>query len=36
VIVRSPDDHVHPDILAGLELILQFPNVALYEVRQGS
>ena len=36
VIVRSPDDRVHPDILAGLRLILKFPDVALYEVPQGS
>ena len=36
VIVRSPDDRVHPDILAKLRLILKFPDVALYEVPQGS
>lgn len=32
VIVRSPDDHVHPVVLEKLKLILQFPDVALYEV----
>jgi hypothetical protein len=36
VIVRSPDDRVHPDILAKLKLVLQFPDVALYEVPTGS
>ena len=36
VIVRSPDDRVHPDILSKLKLILKFPDVALYEVPQGS
>ena len=36
VIVRSPDDRVHPDILAGLRLILKLPDVALYEVPAGS
>jgi ABC-type proline/glycine betaine transport system permease subunit len=35
VIVRSPDDRVHPDILAGLKLVLKFPDVALYEVPAG-
>jgi hypothetical protein len=35
VIVRSPDDRVHPDILAKLKLILKFPDVALYEVPAG-
>jgi hypothetical protein len=35
VIVRSPDDRVHPDILAGLKLILKLPDVALYEVPPG-
>jgi hypothetical protein len=35
VIVRSPDDRVHPDILARLKLVLEFPDVALYEVPTG-
>jgi hypothetical protein len=36
VIVRSPDDRVHPAILAKLKLILKFPDVALYEVPAGT
>jgi len=36
VIVRSPDDRVHPDILARLKLLLKFPDVALYEVPTAS
>jgi hypothetical protein len=35
VIVRSPDDRVHPDILARLKLVLKLPDVALYEVPTG-
>jgi len=35
VIVRSPDDRVHPDILARLKLVLKLPDVALYEVPAG-
>jgi hypothetical protein len=31
VIVRT-DDRVHPDVLSGLKLLMQFPEVALYEV----
>lgn len=36
VIVRTPDDRVHPDILAKLKLVLKFPDVSLYEVPAGS
>jgi hypothetical protein len=32
VIVRIPDDRVHPGVLARLKPILVFPDVALYEV----
>ena len=32
VIVRPQDDHVHPAVLEKLKLILQFPDVVLYEV----
>jgi hypothetical protein len=35
VIVRSPDDRVHPDILARLKLVLKLPDVVLYEVPAG-
>jgi hypothetical protein len=33
VVVRSEGDRVHPDVLAGLQLVLRFPDVALYQVR---
>jgi len=32
VIVRFPDDQVHPDVLAGLSLVMDFPDVKLYRV----
>jgi hypothetical protein len=32
VIVRIPDDQVHPAVLARLKPILVFPDVVLYEV----
>ena len=34
VIVRGEGDHVHPEVLARLKRVLQFPDVALYEVPQ--
>jgi hypothetical protein len=32
VIVRPRDDHVHPAVLETLKVVLQFPDVVLYEV----
>ena len=32
VLVRAPDDHIHPDVLARLKLVMRYPEVALYSV----